>query len=211
MGYSGAPVEVCGRRLHAAADDLGLPALFFLFFRSILILITAIIFGVSYLDDSPNCDPLNPLRLYYALTVAAIILIQLAYIKVYSVASRGDLFQKEQREGMAQWLYLLAATYVVEVGVQGYGIYVAVLWADVVNTVAPNPAAFVPGCGEIDVTVKFALIVFWLIWIFLDLAWFLWFAVLLVSRPSKKKREQHLRLDELERTRWEWEERCRLW
>ena len=191
MGYSGEPVRVCGRKLHAAADDLGLPALFFLFFRSILICITAVIFGVSYIDDTPNCEPLNPLRLYYSLTLASTILIQLAYIKVYAVASRGDLFQKELREGISTWLSVLICTYVVEVGVQGYGIYVASLWANLVNAVAPNPGAFVPGCGEIDVTVKFALIVFWLIWIFLDLAWFVWFAVLLLVRPSKKKKEHH--------------------
>lgn len=210
MGYSGAPVTVCGRKLHGAADDLGLPALFFLFFRSILILITVVIFAVSYVDDTNNCEPLNPLRLYYSLTLASTILIQLAYIKVYAVASKGDLFQKELRQGIDKWLYVLLATYVVEVGVQGYGIYVATLWGELVSVVAPNPAAFVPGCGEIDVTVKFALVVFWLIWIFLDLAWFLWFVILLVSRPKKAKQHE-LRLDEFERRQGEWEQRCRLW
>eukprot|EP00511_Aplanochytrium_stocchinoi_P003964 CAMPEP_0204832952 /NCGR_PEP_ID=MMETSP1346-20131115/15238_1 /ASSEMBLY_ACC=CAM_ASM_000771 /TAXON_ID=215587 /ORGANISM="Aplanochytrium stocchinoi, Strain GSBS06" /LENGTH=758 /DNA_ID=CAMNT_0051965103 /DNA_START=43 /DNA_END=2316 /DNA_ORIENTATION=- len=205
MGRRDPKLKVFGVALSASADELYFHGTFFSFFRTFLVglnlvylLVTA---GVIWLTGCSELEDQDTLAIVYgsAMLVCTILSV-ICYYLIWNISQKGTLFEYKKREHIKYPLHGLVVLYFLEVAVNIFGIYVAATWVD--STITDDT------CVD-NSNIRKSLLIFWIIWIFLDIFWFLYFARITVLRKRNENETRHL--DDFDVLSLDWNNRFRYW
>ncbi len=107
--------------LPVAADDLAIPAMVGVIFRTLAAIIAAVLLAIG--QTAQTCTPQVADTVFLSLCFAIAVITAISYIRLYQVVSEGDIIHYRERTKKTIPLYhFLAVIYIIEVGVGVLGL-----------------------------------------------------------------------------------------